>query len=124
MTAWLCGVQVILQEADFANNDHLQETIEAAQVRIEICVLITGYILYQEHLKIKLEKDNNVIIFKLALFSSVTDPQRFHTDPDPVLSSMAFKVLTKNILIFFFILLTVGITSVFKENKIFEVTML
>jgi hypothetical protein len=29
-------VQVILQEADFANNDHLQETIEAAQVRTEI----------------------------------------------------------------------------------------
>jgi hypothetical protein len=36
MTTWLCGVQVILQEADFANNDHLQETIEAAQVRTEI----------------------------------------------------------------------------------------
>ncbi len=35
-TAWLCAVQVILQEADFANNDHLQETIEAAQVRTEI----------------------------------------------------------------------------------------
>ncbi len=36
MTAWLCDVQVILQEADFANNDHLQETIEAAQVQTEI----------------------------------------------------------------------------------------
>ncbi len=36
----LCAVQVILQEADFANNDHLQETIEAAQVRPDI----VGYI--------------------------------------------------------------------------------
>jgi hypothetical protein len=38
MTSWLYALQVILQEADFANNDHLQETIEAAQVTIEICV--------------------------------------------------------------------------------------
>ena len=31
------STQVILQEADFANNDHLPETIEAAQVRQNQC---------------------------------------------------------------------------------------